>query len=214
MLHKAHRTKVYDKRASSYEFGMSTLRYFKTVQLFLRSMQLSLPPSPKILDLGCGTGAFTEMFLRKFQDANITGFDFSENMLKIYQDRFPAHPIIQGNYNDESSFRRFPAMDPCHIKEQTFDLVYSFCSVTEYGNYQQILPMIYKMLKPGGIFLSIGIHANLIGYISGLYWHFTPCSESDYFNHVQQAGFLAQKLEVPWKLFPMNIMKYVILARK
>ena len=46
-----------------------------------------------IIDLGIGTGLELEEIFRLFPDAEVTGFDISENMLKQLKDRYPNENI-------------------------------------------------------------------------------------------------------------------------
>ena len=65
----------------------------------------SLLPEEKgtrVLDLGCGTGLELEEYFRLNPDADVTGIDLSEAMLKALKEKFPDRKIrlIPGSYFD------------------------------------------------------------------------------------------------------------------
>ena len=207
---------IYNKRAQIYENLMKLHRYSSTLQDFIRSLNLKLPAEkPEILDLGCGTGITTEVLKEKFKKATITGFDYSKEMLKIYEERNPEIQIIQGDYNNELSFKSFPELESISFDSHKYDLVVSSTSISEYGLPHKIFPFVNRILKKNGIFLIIGIKDNLNGHISGMIWGFRPRSASYLMQCLQESKFgEVERLRIPWKLFPMNLMKYALSARK
>lgn len=49
-----------------------------------------LPAAPRVVDLGCGSGAFMERLVAKRPGAEIEGFDFSTEMLSLAQAAVPS----------------------------------------------------------------------------------------------------------------------------
>ncbi|MBI2608904.1 MAG: class I SAM-dependent methyltransferase [Deltaproteobacteria bacterium] len=207
---------IYDKWARKYDNLMKHHRYFSTLKYFIKSLMLPLShETPHILDLGCGTGVTTQVLKEKYPQSKITGFDYSHEMLKIYKKRNPEIQTITGNYNDESSFKIFPEGKIFRFESDHYDLVVSSTSISEYGIPQKIFPFVYRILKSGGLFLIIGIKDNLIGYLSGKVWHFSPLGERTMLQSFELSHFTQiQSLKIAWKLFPMNIMKYAVLSKK
>lgn len=66
-----------------YKDDVSNLKYFDA---FLKSCK------PKIIDLGCGMGHYSGYMAE--QGFNVTGVDFSENMLKIAKKNYPKVKFI------------------------------------------------------------------------------------------------------------------------
>lgn len=69
-----------------------SLKHSESILTFLRSLTLD---HPKILDLGCGTGWFTEK-LAHFGQA--TGVNLSEKAMTTAKSRFPHITFLSGNF--------------------------------------------------------------------------------------------------------------------
>ena len=63
---------------------------------------LPMESGAKVLDLGCGTGLELEEYFNFNPDANVTGIDLSEAMLKSLKEKFPNKSInlVLGSYFD------------------------------------------------------------------------------------------------------------------
>lgn len=63
---------------------------------------LPMENGAQVLDLGCGTGLELEEYFNFNPNANVTGIDLSEAMLKSLKDKFPNRTInlIRGSYFD------------------------------------------------------------------------------------------------------------------
>ena len=56
----------------------------------LLGSRVRLPPAPRILDAGCGTGANLELCRRAFSPSYLAGFDMSERALELAASRGAA----------------------------------------------------------------------------------------------------------------------------
>ncbi|OGP02581.1 MAG: hypothetical protein A2Z91_01050 [Deltaproteobacteria bacterium GWA2_38_16] len=199
----------YDTHAKIYEMMMQTIRYHSTVQKLLLSLISSneISHAPHILDLGCGTGLLSEMLLQRYPSASLTGFDFSKEMLKIYKERFPKATVIVGDYHNEKTFTQ---------ESSFFDLIITSGSLSEYSDLSKTLPWIYRILKPKGIFINIGVHRNMIGLMSSHIWHYIQVpGERRFMDECKKFSFQkVEALPVPWSLFPLNLCRYAVKVTK
>jgi trans-aconitate 2-methyltransferase len=59
--------------------------------------QVPLLHARRVVDLGCGPGNSTELLLRRFPDAEVTGLDSSPDMLRQARERLPRGIFVQAD---------------------------------------------------------------------------------------------------------------------
>lgn len=67
----------------------ATLRYTRRAQMIRE--QLKRFPDPKVLELGCGTGAFSRYILQEMPELRLTGCDISPKSVAVATERFSEH---------------------------------------------------------------------------------------------------------------------------
>lgn len=103
--------------------------------------------SPRILDLGAGTGLFSSYVRDHYPDAKLTLIDLSSGMLDIAKQRFGE---AQSNIS-------FIADDYCTFESsEPLDAVISSLSIHHLEDQAKhdLYDRIFKALKPGGIFIN------------------------------------------------------------
>ena len=96
-----------------------------------------LTPEMRVLEIGCGTGLFTEIFSN--YGSQLTAVDISPDLLKKAHRRNFANPVDF----KEGRFEEFDF-------EEGFDAIIG-SSVLHHLNLKRSLNRIYSLLKPGGI---------------------------------------------------------------
>lgn len=110
------------------------LRARRRARLVLAGAQLG--PGIKAVEIGCGTGLFTEMFAQS--GAEIVAVDLSPDLLEVARKRnLPRVRFLQKNFED------------CAV-EGPFDAVIG-SSVLHHLDLERTWGKIYSLLKPGGI---------------------------------------------------------------
>ena len=99
----------------------------------------------KILELGCGTGNFTNFFL-SFKPSEILGIDSSKNMIKIAKNKHKNKKLI------------FKHINIANFKSNNkYDLIYSLFHVLSYQTKKNEIKKFFnipkKNLKKNGIFI-------------------------------------------------------------
>lgn len=92
----------FENRLNGYdEHMLSTIEGAKEFYKFT-AMQLPQEGAVQVLDLGCGTGLELEEYFARNPQAQVTGIDLSEAMLKALAAKFPDKKLklIQGSYFD------------------------------------------------------------------------------------------------------------------
>jgi malonyl-CoA O-methyltransferase len=97
-----------------------------------------------ILEIGCGTGIFTELLLKKFPRATLCAIDFSPAMLAVAQNKLNQNPPAEKHV-------RFVLADAEFLNfNETFDLICSSACFQWLAEFEETLKMYKKMLSPGG----------------------------------------------------------------
>lgn len=110
-----------------------------------------LPPQPRIMEVGCGTGKNLELLAHYFPDAQILGVDLSDEMLEIARNkRRDSHAkLLRKAYGTESA------------KEEPFDLILLSYSLTMMGcEYRNIFDDLVNDLKPGGYIAVVDFYTS------------------------------------------------------
>lgn len=131
------RSKVFDKQVLSvYENA-----YRKTVK---RSLPF-LDRENKVLEIGCGTGNVTLPMADYVKE--ITAIDISEDMMAQAKEKAEK----QGKENIRFIHKNLMELkaEPC-----SYDVVTAYNVLLYMDNKEEILDEIYRILKPGGIFIS------------------------------------------------------------
>ncbi len=102
-------------------------------------------PNMEVLELGCGTGstAITHAPYVK----HIRAIDISSKMIAIAQGKADAKGVT--NITFERS-----AIDDLSVQDNSLDVVLGFSILHLLDNKEEVIGKVYKVLKPGGIFVS------------------------------------------------------------
>ncbi|KGP63083.1 methyltransferase [Legionella norrlandica] len=107
---------------------------------------LKLNPSDKVLDIGCGNGAFTKKILARVPYGSVLGIDASENMLHLAKEAIKEYPNFSVQKDDVLTMKF----------DSQFDYVVSFwCLQWACADIKQAFTNIIKALKPRGKFLTL-----------------------------------------------------------
>ncbi len=103
--------------------------------------QIPLTSPERVVDLGCGPGNSTEVLLKQFPRAHITGMDSSPDMIDKAKKRLPELEFTLGDLNS------FEQKEPA-------DLLYSNAVYqwVPHGERIPIFTRLVESLKPGGVF--------------------------------------------------------------
>lgn len=105
---------------------------------------INFSTAKKILEVGCGVGAQTEILLRRFPKAHVTGIDLNERQLEAAKKYLTGQPFKQDRYE----LLKMSA-DDLHFDQSSFDGAY-LCWVLEHvPNPAQVLSEVRRVLKPG-----------------------------------------------------------------
>lgn len=116
-----------------------------------------------VLDLGAGTGLFSQHVLAKYPHATFALYDVAAKMLNVARERF------QG-FSDRF---RFIIDDYRHLQSlQRFDLVISSLSIHHLAgdDKRDVFRRIYAALREKGLFINVDQVKGPTAYLQDLYW--------------------------------------------
>ncbi|WP_053227597.1 SAM-dependent methyltransferase [Solirubrobacter soli] len=136
--------------------GATTLEEAQRTKLDLVCTKLSLQPGERILDVGCGWGAFAIHAAREY-GVHVTGITLSEPQAQLARERAAAAGLA-----DKIDIR---VMDYREIAGETFDAIASIGMVEHVGsvNIDQYSAKLASLLRPGGRLLNHGIARLRVG---------------------------------------------------
>ena len=101
--------------------------------------------APKVLDVGCGQGAFLKHFYEKDKKANLYGID-------LIQNQHPGITFIQGDFETQ-------------VFDTTFDVVTGFMVIEHIDNPQIFVRKIHSLLVPNGVMILNTISSSGLLYV-------------------------------------------------
>lgn len=100
----------------------------------------------KVIEVGCGVGAQSEILLRRFPDLQLTGIDLSEKQLAAAKDALTKLEFAKGRY----SLHEMSAED-IKFEAESFDGAF-LCFVLEHvPDPRRVLSEVRRVLTPGGV---------------------------------------------------------------
>ena len=102
--------------------------------------------SLNVLDIGAGTGLFSEKLISRYPDAKLTLIDFSEEMLELAKCRFSERLNVLYILDDYLSFKF----------EQSYDVIISALSIHHLneGEKKDFYKKVFSLLNVGGEFIN------------------------------------------------------------
>ncbi len=134
--------KHYKNWANLYDTDMSSWGYAYPLQLNkILTNKLRLKKTIKILDAGCGTGYVAEV-LNKLNYKNITGIDFSGEMLAIARSKKIYNKLICQSLNEK-----------IELRSKQFELIICTGVLTSGHVGPSAINELVRLLKPQGFFV-------------------------------------------------------------
>ncbi|KAL8700224.1 MAG: hypothetical protein Q9224_001062 [Gallowayella concinna] len=155
---------TYEQWAPTYDIDGNFLQALDTLEIeeMLPYFFDVLPPAPKMVDLGCGTGRNTACLMR-IQSARILGLDNSQAMLQRAENR--CRPVLKDSKADSLDFQNWDMLAlqesgdvPENLKGA--DGILSTL-VVEHIPLHQFFRACSRILKPGGHVLCTNMHPDM-----------------------------------------------------
>lgn len=139
----------------------------------------------RVLDLGAGTGSFSQHVLDVFPNARFVLMDVADKMLDAARERFSQY----------GTQFRYDVFDYRDLRgEGEYDLVISSLSIHHLTDDEKshLFQSIYHILKPAGAFVNIDQIRGGTDTLRKLYWN-------RWLQHVQSSGASREQIEASIK---------------
>lgn len=211
---KQKEDQLYKKIVIFYDFIFKLVGYNNFIKYIINN-KIDASKKHKILDVGCGTGLSTLILKNKFKSAKITCVDNSEEMIAECLSKIKNAEYILGDFNNRKTFVNAKTKKKKQLENNSFDLILSAGAVSEYGDLDKSLPIIFSFLKKDNLFLNIGVRKNFINKLIGNFWGYNARSPDEFILKCKKAGFReVNKIKVPWLMFYLKYRYFVAVARK
>lgn len=141
------------QRVASYDADMATMHpnRAKMVQIALEVLPFSRESPIHALDVGIGTGYFTEQFLRVFSQGSVVGVDGAKTMIDLAKTRLGR--LASQVEMRAADFRR---LDQLGFQDAAFDVVYSSFALHHLNRAEKrdVIAQSLRLLREGGWFLN------------------------------------------------------------
>ncbi len=111
--------------------------------------QISIGANTNILDVGCGGGGAIQLLNKLSANSKICGIDFSDEMVSL--SREVTKDLIKDGLVEISN----GSVSSIPYHDDMFDLVTAFETYYFWSDLTSDLRQIFRVLKPGGIFLMV-----------------------------------------------------------
>ena len=146
---------MFDSIAPAYDF-MNTAMTFGLHKRWLKKALKALKDeldSPRIIDLATGTGEVAFKIAERYPNAEITGVDLSEGMLRIAREKMQKDPR-KSSLSSRMTFESGDCLD-LKYQDKAFDILTIAYGVRNFENLQKGFREFFRILKPGGKCLII-----------------------------------------------------------
>ncbi|WP_079509557.1 demethylmenaquinone methyltransferase [Mesobacillus jeotgali] len=137
---------VFEKIYENYDQMNSVISFQQHIKWRNDTMKkMNVPAGAHALDVCCGTADWTIALAEAVgKDGKVTGLDFSQNMLKIGEEKIQARGL------DQATLIHGNAME-LPFEDNSFDYVTIGFGLRNVPDYNQVLREMHRVLKPGGM---------------------------------------------------------------
>lgn len=200
IINKQMLEKNFNKAAHTYDAYSQVQQ--KMAHHLIQTIRMKYHHVERILEIGCGTGYFTQLLAETYPDAKITAIDLAENMIREAKEQVEE---------DNVEFVLADAECLSQFAKETYDLIVSNAAIHWVQNPSNLLNGTMKLLKPGGSFISTALGPDTFLELRSSFQyveqelgiqptdHLIPLpSMNNWVSQLEKAGFEENELEDHW----------------
>jgi tRNA (cmo5U34)-methyltransferase len=149
--------RCYDRHAAAYDLYQSTVvpEYETAIETTAMTLERLLGKSPKVLDLGCGTGNASAAILKRSVDSKIFLLDGSDSMVEAAKKKIDAislGSVIGSKVADLAAEGRDLDLGACEFDAVVSTLVLEHL---DFDSYKTAIEKCFGLLRPGGWLIAV-----------------------------------------------------------
>ncbi|TCP66505.1 malonyl-ACP O-methyltransferase BioC [Baia soyae] len=200
IIHKHILEKNFNKAAHTYDEYSQVQQ--KMAHHLIQTLHQKNEYVDRILEIGCGTGYFTQLLAETYPDARITAIDLAENMIQKAQEQMEERNV---------EFVLADAEELSEFSSESYDLIVSNAAVHWLQRPGCFLSGIMRLLKPGGSYLSTALGPDTFLELRSSFQyvekklgvqpteHLVPLtSMEDWAVRLEESGFQGTEIEDHW----------------
>jgi SAM-dependent methyltransferase len=212
---------AYGRIAEIYDTSLRLFGFKRGVEQFLERVEWRLPTGPRALDAGAGTGLNGLWFLRRFPGSEVVAFDIDRQMLAVLARHARRlgelrHRLIvaHGDLLAPTVLTRTETGQVIVLAQKSFDVVMVGAAL-EHVPLDLSLERLARLLRPGGLFLNVGMRPGPPSAVLGRLYRFQPYTTGEIRRLLQRLGFVdVHVLPLMPTDFPANLTRIAVIGRK
>lgn len=212
---------AYGRIAEIYDTSLRLFGFKRGVEQFLERVEWRLPTRPRALDAGAGTGPNGLWFLRRFPGSEVVAFDIDRQMLAVLARHARRlgelrHRLIvaHGDLQAPTVLTQTETGQVIVLAEKSFDVVMVGAAL-EHVPLDLSLERLARLLRPGGLFLNVGMRPGPPSAVLGRLYRFQPYTTGEIRRLLQRLGFVdVHVLPLMPTDFPANLTRIAVIGRK
>jgi SAM-dependent methyltransferase len=211
----------YGRIAELYNAWFRVSGFKRGVEQFLERVDWRLPARPRVLDAGAGTGVLALWFLARFPDSEVIAFDIDRQMLAVLGrsarrlGEVRRHLIVaHGDLRAPDVLTRLDSGQALALVAHSFDAVLVGAAL-EHAPLNASIGRLARLLRPGGVFLNLGVRPGPTATVLARLYRFRPYSTAEILQSLRRFGFVDMRvLPLTATEFPANLTRVGVIARK
>ena len=211
----------YGRIAELYDTSLRLFGFKRGVEQFLERVEWRLPARPRALDAGAGTGLNGLWFLRRFPGSEVVAFDIDRQMLAVLARRARRLgelrrrlTVAHGDLRAPHLVTRTDTGQAIVLADRSFDVVMVGAAL-EHVPLDVSLERLARLLRPGGLFLNLGMRPGPPAAVLGRLYRFRPYTTGEVRRRLERLGFVdVHVLRLMPTDFPANLTRIAVTGRK